>query len=190
MPLRERILAQCRHLRMVSIAFVGYDHVDVDYCRSQGIVVANSPTYPTQAVAELAIGLTLAVLRNIRPGDRAVRSGGTNARLAGSELRGQTFGIVGTGRIGRAVVINTARGPVIDNDALAEALREGRVAGAGLDVFDTEPPVPSNAPILGAPHTVLTPHVGFDTREALAFRARQVLGNIASWMRGAPEHTV
>ena len=256
MPLRERILAQCRHLRMVSIAFVGYDHVDVDYCRSRGIVVANSPTYPTQAVAELAIGLTLAVLRNIRPGDRAVRSRGTNAGLAGSELRGRTFGIVGTGRIGRAtgvlarafgartigfnrsgrqvegmeivglpellrrsdvvsvhvpltaqtrhllgreqlaqlkpgaVVINTARGPVIDNDALAVALREGKVAGAGLDVFDTEPPIPSDAPILDAPHTVLTPHVGFDTREALAFRARQVLGNIASWMRGAPEHTV
>ena len=256
MALPRRILVQCRRLRMVSIAFVGYDHVDVEYCHSHGIVVANSPTYPTQAVAELAIGLTLAVLRHIRQGDRAVRSQGTSAGLAGGEIHGRTFGIVGTGRIGRAtaalarafgattigfnrsghpadgmdivslsellhrsdivsvhvplttqtrhligrdqlrelkpgaVVINTARGAVIDNDALAQALSDGTLAGAGLDVFDAEPPIPSDAPILSAPHTVLTPHVGFDTREALAFRARQVLGNIGAWMRGAPEHTI
>lgn len=89
-----------------------------------------------------------------------------------------------------ALLINTARGPVVDNDALARALSDGTIAGAGLDVFNTEPPLPADTPILHAPHTVLTPHIGFDTTEALSFRARQVLGNIASWLHNKPEHTV
>ena len=70
-----------------------------------------------------------------------------------------------------AILINTARGPVVDQPALIEALEQNRLAGAGLDVFDIEPPLPAKHPIFKAPNTVLLPHVGFETVEAMAAKA-------------------
>ncbi len=89
-----------------------------------------------------------------------------------------------------AVVINTARGAVLDNAALAHALIEGGIAGAGIDVFDAEPPLPADEPLLAAPNTILTPHIGFATDEALAKRIRQALGNVGAFLAGAPHNVV
>ena len=89
-----------------------------------------------------------------------------------------------------AILINTARGGVIDNAALSELLKEGKIAGAGIDVYDSEPPLPADAPLLSAPHTVLTPHVGFFTEEAMARRAGIVFDNIRAWAKGQQENVI
>ena len=83
-----------------------------------------------------------------------------------------------------AVLINTARGPVVDNAALARALNEGRLAGAGIDVFETEPPLDPGHPLASARNTVLTPHVAFATREALQTRAQIAFANAEAWLNG------
>lgn len=89
-----------------------------------------------------------------------------------------------------AVLINTARGPVVDSEALAAALKEGRLAGAGIDVFEGEPPIAENHPLCAAPNTVLTPHVAFASREALEARAEIVFANITAWLAGAPQNVI
>lgn len=85
-----------------------------------------------------------------------------------------------------ALFINCARGPIVENDALADALVSGKLAGAGIDVFDTEPPLKSNYALLNAPHTVLTPHVAFLTKEALVRRAHTEFDNVIAYINGEP----
>ena len=80
-----------------------------------------------------------------------------------------------------AFLINTARGPIVDNNALAKALEEGLIAGAGIDVFDMEPPITSEYPLLEAPNTILIPHIGFATEEAMVRRAEITFRNITNW---------
>ena len=89
-----------------------------------------------------------------------------------------------------AVLLNTARGPVVDSAALAEALNVGKLAGAGIDVFEGEPPIAENHPLCSAKNTVLTPHVAFASREALETRADIVFANIEKWLNGAPQNIV
>lgn len=89
-----------------------------------------------------------------------------------------------------AVLLNTARGPVVDSVALADALNTGRLAGAGIDVFETEPPIAKEHPLCGAKNTVLTPHVAFASREALATRAEIVFANIEKYLAGVPQNLV
>lgn len=89
-----------------------------------------------------------------------------------------------------AVLINTARGPVVDNRALADALNAGRLRGAGVDVFETEPPVPVAHPLMNAKNAVLTPHVAFASDEALQARAKIVFANIELWMKGERQNVV
>ena len=89
-----------------------------------------------------------------------------------------------------AILINTARGGVIDNAALAELLKEGKIAGAGIDVYDGEPPLAKDDPLLLAPHTVLAPHVGFDTEEAMQRRAIIVFDNIKSYLQGKQKNVI
>lgn len=89
-----------------------------------------------------------------------------------------------------AVLLNTARGPVVDSAALAEALNVGKLAGAGIDVFEGEPPIAENHPLCSAKNTVLTPHAAFASREALETRADIVFANIEKWLNGAPQNVV
>lgn len=238
-------------LKMISISFTGYDHVDLAACKERGIAVYNTPGYSTDSVAELAVGLALSLLRNIPKADAHTRapSGNWFAFPDGAELRGRTVGIVGTGATGMAAaklfaafgckllgysrnhkndfnklggtyvslehllresdivslhlalstetrhiidaqklallkpaayLVNTARGGLVDGEALSRALSEDKLAGAGIDVFENEPPRPDD-PLLAAPHTVLTPHLGYKTREALLRKLDVTLRNIADF---------
>lgn len=87
-----------------------------------------------------------------------------------------------------ALLINAARGPIIDNEELAKALNAEVIAGAGIDVFDMEPPIPSDYPLLQAKHTVLTPHIAFLTNEAMERRAHIVFDNAISYLKGEPKN--
>ena len=82
-----------------------------------------------------------------------------------------------------SILINTARGPIIDSQALADALNEGKLAGAGIDVFETEPPIAADHPLLNAKNVVLTPHIAYATREALERRAEIAFNNVISWIK-------
>ena len=96
------VLAQCPRLRYLSVAFTGLDHIDLDYCRANGIEVQNAAGYSTTAVSELAVGMMLDLLRQITTFDGNIRQGGSRGTFLGRELRGKTVGIVGTGAIGTA----------------------------------------------------------------------------------------
>ncbi len=211
-------------LRVVANYAVGVNNVDLDAAARRGIVVSNTPDVLTRATAELAIGLTLALLRRIVEGDRFVRRRDpwefSLEFMLGSSLAGKRVLIIGAGRIGRetarlaeafgadvtlagrdadleallatadvvslhvpltpetrhlidagalrvmppsAVLVNTARGPVVDERALVDALRAGEIAGAALDVFEHEPDVEEG--LLELENVVLTPHLGSATRE-------------------------
>ena len=258
-PFRKNVIEKCEKLKLLSVAFTGVDHVDVDFCKEKGITVCNAAGYSTNAVAELAFGLAISVLRNIPACDAVCRKEGTKAGLVGGELFGKTFGVIGTGAIGgkvakiaqafgckviaysrtvkpemqglgieylpldevlrqsdivsvhvplnektrgligekeialmkkNAILLNTARGPVVDSAALAAALNEERIAGAGIDVFEMEPPVPADHPLLHSKHTVVTPHVAFASHEALFARAQIVAENILKWEDGTPQNLI
>ena len=227
-------------LRIVANYGVGIDNVDLAAARARNIVIANTPDVLTHATAELAIALTLALLRRVAEGDRFVRARRPWAFslefMLGESLRGKTFGVVGAGRIGRAtarlaealgaltiyagrgddlgallaaadvvslhvpltpatrhlvdrdalermrrsaVLVNTARGAVVDEAALVTALREGVIAGAALDVYEHEPHVTEE--LLTLENVVLTPHLGSatrDTREAMGMLAVDALRGV------------
>ena len=246
-PLRAEVLSQCPKLQFLNVAFTGLDHIDLEYCQAHNILVKNASGYATEAVAELAVGLMIDVLRKITFLDGSIRQGGMRGAFLGRELRGKTVGIVGTGAIGTrtaellkafgcrviawsrthkpevmnlgvayvtleglmrdsdiislhvpltnetkhliskemlalskptAILINTARGNVVDMDALAECLRDSKIAGAGIDVYEKEPPLPIDHPLLNAPNCVCVPHVGYATREAFDDRIEIILGNL------------
>lgn len=89
-----------------------------------------------------------------------------------------------------ALLINTARGPVVDSQALADALNSGALAGAGIDVFEGEPPIAQDHPLVQAKNTILTPHVAFATAESMEKRAVIVFENIQKWLDGAPQNVI
>ena len=248
-PLPASVLERCPNLRMISVAFTGLDHIDLEWCKANGVMVCNCAGYSTEAVAEEAFGLMLSLYRHLITCDALVRTGKTREGLVFSELRGKTLGVVGNGSIAQrvlelgkafgmrllcharterplkdvqyvsleelcaqsdvvslhvpavpetyhmigaaqlelmkptAILINTARGTVVDNEALAVALERRTIAGAGLDVFDDQPPLARDLPILLAPHTVLAPHIGFATQEALDTRARMAIANVNDFLR-------
>ena len=105
-------------------------------------------------------------------------------------LNESTKGLIGKDEIALmkpdAVLINTARGPVVDSEALAEALNNGKIAGAAVDVFENEPPVSKDHPLLHAKNLIATPHVAFATKEALVKRAIIDFDNVKCWMEGKP----
>jgi len=229
------IMAAAPQLRVIARAGTGVDNVDVPAATERGIVVMNAPGANSISVAELAIGLMLALARQIPAADGSMKRGvWEKKKLSGEELRGKTLGIVGLGRIGQEVgararsfgmnlvahdpfiseqvagtlgiqllslddlcgtsdyislhlpatpetrhlfnaerfakckagvrIINTARGELIDETALADAIEARQVAGAALDVFETEPPSDWRLPNL--PQVIATPHIAASTAEA------------------------
>ncbi len=106
----------------------------------------------------------------------------------------ETIGLISAEKLAlmkpTAILINTARGPIVDSTALAEALKSGRIAGAGIDVFEKEPPISSDHPLFGAPHLVATPHVAFASQQAMEKRAVIVCENIAAWLDGKPRNVI
>lgn len=256
-PYPDEVVEAAEKLKMLAVAFTGIDHVGLEACRKKGVTVCNCAGYSNETVAELAIGLTIGVLRHLTEADAAARSGKTSAGLTGREICGRTVGIVGTGRIGTqtaelfgafgakllgysrteseiakaagiqyvgleelleksdivslhlplnaetkktfgkaqfdrmkpgAVFINCARGAIVDNAALADALNSGKIAGAGVDVFDMEPPIPADYPLLHAKNIILTPHVAFASEESMVRRAEIEFGNVAAYLAGKPEN--
>src|SRR6185312_3186518 len=212
---------------------VGVDNIDLAAAKARGVVVANTPDVLTETTAELAIAITLALLRRVAEGDRFLREqrpwGFSLEFMLGEGLRGKRFLVVGAGRIGRAtgrlaeafgaepvyvgrgddldallaeadvvslhvplgaatrhlidaaalarmkptaVLVNSARGPVVDEQALVRALASGEIAGAALDVFEHEPEVTDE--LLSFENVVLTPHLGSATRAT-----REAMGMLA-----------
>jgi D-3-phosphoglycerate dehydrogenase len=259
MPLNGEVIASDEKLKMISVAFTGVDHVDLNVCKDKNIMVCNAAGYSTSSVAELTFGLIFSVLRNIVPLDKLVREGKTKDGYSQTDLAGKTLGVIGTGAIGskvaeialafgcrviawsrsekkelkdkgikyvsldellkqsdivtihtplndytkgliseekiklmkkNAILINTARGPIVDNNALAKALKEGKISGAGIDVFDMEPPIPSDYPLLSIRNAVLVPHIGFATKEAMIRRANITFENINKWLEGKPQNVI
>jgi glyoxylate reductase len=224
-PVDEAFLdAAGPQLRIVANYAVGLDNIDFDATRARGVVVSNTPGVLTNATAEHAIALMLALLRRIVEGDRSLRrrdewEWGPDF-MVGEGLEGKEVLVVGPGRIGTrvsevarahgantsfagrdddlrallgdadvvtlhcpltaetrhlidgdalaamkpsAVLVNTARGPVVDESALVDALQRGELAGAALDVFEQEPVVSEE--LLAMENVVLTPHIASATRE-------------------------
>jgi len=247
----ERFLAAAgEQLRVVANVAVGYDNVDVDAARRHGVTVTNTPGVLTDATADLAIALLLAVTRRIGEGERLIRSQQPWAWaidfMLGRGLRGKTLGIVGYGDIGQATaqrarafgmeivytkrsrgdppgqveldellershavslhcpltaetrhlidaealarmrddayLVNTARGPVVDEAGLAAALRDGAIAGAALDVFEREPEV--HPGLIGLDNAVLVPHLGSATIETRTAMAELAAANVVAVLAG------
>jgi phosphoglycerate dehydrogenase-like enzyme len=105
------------------------------------------------------------------------------------KLSDRTTGLIGAAELAAmkptAILINTSRGPIVDQDALVTALTVGTIAGAGLDVYDTEP-LPAGNPLRGAPHTVLLPHLGYVTERGYRTMYEQVVEDITAWRSGTP----
>ena len=104
-------------------------------------------------------------------------------------LSKRTRGLIGADDLARmkptAILVNTSRGPIVDQQALLDALQGGRIAGAGLDVFDEEP-LPRDHPLRTAPRTVLTPHLGYVTRDTYEIFYREAVEDVAAWIAGSP----
>lgn len=248
-PVTAQVIEAGNHLEIIANHAVGYNNIDLDAARKNGVKVANTPDVLTESSADCTMALLLATARKICEAQQYLREGHFKGweplGFLGMELHGRTLGIIGMGRIGTAVarramafgmhilyhnrsrvdqelekeldanyvnnltnivrksdilslhcpltdethhlitseilklmpehalLINTSRGAVVDEKALAKALHEGIIAGAGLDVFENEPEV--HPDLLTAPHTVLTPHIASATRHT-----REAIGMLAA----------
>jgi lactate dehydrogenase-like 2-hydroxyacid dehydrogenase len=244
-------------LEIVSSFGVGYDHIDAAYAGEHNIVVTNTPDVLTEEVADVAMGLLIATLREFVKADRYLRSGlwrTQNFPLSVGSLRDRKVGMVGMGRIGQAigrrldaarvpvvyhsrnpaagvsykhypdlmemakavdtlviiipggsataklinadvlktlgprgVVINVARGSVVDEPALIAALKSGTILAAGLDVFDNEPNVPDE--LRAMQNVVLLPHIGSASVVTRNAMDQLVVDNLKAWFAGKPALT-
>lgn len=253
------VMRRAPQLRVISRCGIGIDNVDLAAATALGVVVTNTPDANSTSVAELTMGLMLALARAIPAHDRNVRAGGWD-RLPGLELHGHTLGLLGFGRIGREVahrarvfgmqiayhdtveppvdlvrsldaramdreallaasdivslhlpltpatrhiidgralrrmqptafLINTGRGGLVDEAALARALREGWIAGAAADVFEREPPGPS--PLFELTNFIASPHAGGVTRQSSVRMGLEAAENALAVLRGErPENVV
>ena len=247
-PLRKDFLDACPNLKMLSIAFTGLDHIDMEECQRRGIIVKNAAGYSTEAVAELTLALMIDLYRKVLENDAITRQCDRKGIMPGREIGGKTVGIIGMGNIGQrvaqlanafgckvlawnrtpkqvegvtfvdketllknsdivtlhialnaetrdfitekdfalmkpnSILINTSRGPVVNEMALANALKEGEIAGAATDVYGTEPPLKPENPLFGAPNLIMLPHIGFATEEAFILRLGIVVNNVMQFL--------
>ena len=240
--------AQGGRLKLIIRAGVGIDNIDVPYATQKGVVVKNTPNASSESVAELAIGHMFALARFIAISNCTMREGQWNKKkYEGIELGGKTLGIVGMGRIGKALakkaealgmrvvyndmfgkqdelsyefleldellrtsdfislhvpydkekgsligkdqfdimkdgvyLFNCARGKVVEEAALLEALDSGKVAGAGIDVFEEEPT--KNEALVNHPKVSVTPHIGAATKEAQERIGEEVVTTISDFV--------
>jgi hydroxypyruvate reductase len=241
-------------LEIIASASVGYDGIPVEYARSKGIPVTNTPEVLNDDVADLAIALMIMTARNLVTTDRYVRGGRwpkEGEYPLANRASGKRVGILGMGRIGKqigkraeamnnsvayhsrrpvtdvpykhhadlvelaknsdflvviipstpqtlkivskaviealgptGILVNVARGAVVDEDALVEALKSGKLGGAGLDVFVNEPQVPKE--LFAMDNVVLQPHVGSATHETRRAMSQLVLDNLDARFAGKP----
>lgn len=252
------------NLKIITANGVGFDHIDIDYAKSKGIVVANCPQGVQVPTAEMTFALLLATVRRLYLYDKIVRSGNwvdvSEQKYMGMSLQGKTLGVYGMGRIGSEVakfcqalgmkviyndarrlsteleeqldvkyvdfdtlvktadvitlhapalpsttgvfnaevfdemkdtayIINAARGVLIKQDDLIDALKNHKIAGAGLDVFETEPTVPEELRALD--NVIMSPHAGTGTLEARTAIANEASNNLISYLRdGKPVNQV
>ena len=238
-------------LRVIANVAVGYNNIDVAAARARGIVVTNTPDVLTAATADFTWALILAITRRLGEGERLLRRGDWKGWaldfLPGTEVRGRQLGIVGFGRIGRAVadraaafgmsvvhaarsgggmaldrllstsdvvslhvpltpdtrhlidqpalarmkrtayLINTSRGPVVDEAALAWALKNRLIAGAALDVYEREPIV--HPDLLPLENVILAPHLGSGTSETRLAMTDLAVRNVLAVLAGQPPLT-
>ena len=252
------VLVTSPELKHVAVWGTGTDNVDLVAARRLGIAVTNTPRTATDAVAEHALALLLALAKKVPELDVRVR-GGEWPRGMLTQVGGKTIGIVGTGAIGArvaqlargigmrviawtlhpdegralemgvqyvdletllrqadvvsvhlrlseetrgliganelslmkptALLVNTARGPLVDQAALVGALRSQAIGGAALDAFEEEP-IPRNSPLLTLPNVILSPHTAGTTAEALANGLNMTVDNILGYLAGRAEHRV
>lgn len=251
------VMALLPKLEIVASFGVGYDHVDANYARDHKIVVTNTPDVLTEEVADIALGLLIATLREFIKADRYLRSGLWMTQqfpLSVGSLRDRKVGMVGMGRIGQAigrrleaslvpvvyhsrnpapgvsykhypdliemakavdtlvvivpggpstakminadvmkalgprgVIINVARGSVVDEVALISALKSGGILAAGLDVFANEPTVPDE--LRAMQNVVLLPHIGSASVVTRNAMDQLVVDNLKAWFAGKPPLT-
>ena len=251
------VMAMFPKTEIVASFGVGYDHVDAKYASEHNIVVTNTPDVLTEEVADIAMGLLIATLREFVKADRYLRSGLWTAQqypLSVGSLRDRKVGIVGMGRIGQAiarrldaslvpvvyhsrnpvsgvkykhypdliemakavdtlmvivpggpstakminadvfkalgprgVIINVARGSVVDEEAMIAALKSGALLAAGLDVFANEPAVPDE--LKAMQNVVLLPHIGSASVVTRNAMDQLVVDNLKAWFAGKPPLT-
>lgn len=252
-----QLITKAKKLRIISNYGVGYDRVDIEVAKKHQVIVANTPHSVTAPTADLALGLMLSLCRRIAVSDRAIRhkrlKNWYNAQLPSIAMQGKKLGIIGMGRIGKAVaerakvfgmkilyyqrnqldaateqaygatylplndllrqvdilsphiplnpstqqligakelsllkpstfIVNTARGGIFDEPALIEALQNGTIAGAALDVFAKEPNIPEA--LLTMDNIILTPHIGTAPREARSDMFDEGIQNLVEYFSG------
>jgi len=276
----REVLDSLPQLKFIATRSTGYDHIDVEACRSRGIAVSNVPSYGENTVAEHSIALLLMLSRKVHQSVLQIRSGRVDlAELTGFDLQGKTIGVVGAGHIGLhviriargfgmrvlafdvrrdpfladllgfeyttmdrllaesdivtlhspltekthhligreqfarmkpgAMIVNTARGGLIDTDAMVEALENGKLGGAGLDVLEGEELIKEEKQLLQQPldveklrmavrnrvllareDVVFTPHNAFNSKEALVRILEVTLANLEAFRAGQLAHLV
>jgi glyoxylate reductase len=242
------LLDAAPRLRAIANLAVGIDNIDLEAARAHGVAVGSTPGVVTDATADLAIALLLALARRLPEGAARVREGRWGAwqpaEDLGTDLAGATFGAVGFGRIGRAtahraeafgmrivhtsrsggiplerllaeadvvslhtpltpatrhlidaaalarmkptaLLVNTARGGIVDQAALRDALRARTIAGAALDVTEPEP-LPPDDPLLDGPNLLIVPHIGTATAGTRAKMADMAVDNLLAALDGRP----
>ncbi len=195
-------------IRVLATFSVGYDHIDVAAARARGIVVTNTPDVLTNATADITMLLILGAARRASEGEALMRQAVRRelpADLAATfhadadamlphcdflalhvPLLAETRGWLNAERLARlpkgAIVVNSSRGPVVDDAALISALKSGHIAAAGLDVFTGEPR--ANPGYRGLPNTFLLPHLGSATTETRTAMGNRALDNLDAFYAG------
>ena len=264
-PLNREVLNQLPSLKFIGVLATGYNIVDTEAAKNNGITVTNIPGYSTDSVAQLAFALLLELCHHVQSHSNSVMQGKWSQSADFCfwdyplvELAGKTMGIIGFGSIGRKVadiatafgmhvigndkfktdqshrknfkwadvnqlleesdvvtihcplfpetkglinkerlllmkktafLLNTARGPVIVDEDLAEALNNGTIAGAGIDVLSVEPPSKDN-PLFSAKNCIITPHIAWATKEARTRLMDIAVNNLEAFINGNPINVV